>query len=542
MPEEKSEEGKPEVDLSEAGIAEQAGAAQTQQEEAPNQEAPHRLSSTQSLLVTAGLMLGISLAALDLLIIATAVNDISTDLGDLSSAAWVFTSYLLGHTVAVMIWGKLGDLFGRGRAFTFAVLGFMAASMLAGASQSMLMLVIARLLQGLAAGGLVALSNAIIGDFVPVRKRGTYMAVLTSVWTIAALLGPLLGGVLVDTVGWRWIFYMNLPWGAVAILLVSPVRKFPAPDRQPVIDYRGAVLLIMGLGLVSGAAFAAESGSDGWDLPLIGSISGWGLMAVLLAAGLAGLAVFAWTQLRAAEPVVPLSMFGNRVVRVASIATFLFGMANFGSAILIPLYAQLVTGVSPTEAGYSLTPVPVGILVSATVVGWLIRRTGQYRFYPALGGLIFAFGVFLLITMNPDTPRLTAMAFAFIAGLGNGMIQPVVTIAIQNSVPYSNLGAGTALAISTRSFGQTIGSAIIGAVLAARISAELVGVNLGGITSSQLEDDPDLAETLSEPAQAAVVGAYHAAFDVAFWIMVAFSLLSAAVAFALPGRKLEDGG
>lgn len=482
-------------------------------------------------------MLGISLAALDLLIIATAVNDISTDLGDLSGAAWVFTSYLLGQTVAVMVWGKIGDLFGRGRAFTVAVLGFMAASMLAGVSQSMLMLVIARLLQGLAAGGLVALSNAIIGDFVPVRKRGTYMAVLTSVWTIAALLGPLLGGVLVDTVGWRWIFYMNLPWGAVAILLVSPVRKFPAPDRQPVIDYRGAVLLIMGLGLVSGAAFATESG---WDLPLIGSVSSWGLMAALLAAGLVGLGVFAWTQLRVPEPVVPLSMFGNRVVRVASIATFLFGMANFGSAILIPLYAQLVTGVSPTEAGYSLTPVPVGILVSATVVGWLIRRTGQYRFYPALGGIIFAFGVFLLITMNPDTPRVTAMAFAFVAGLGNGMIQPVVTIAIQNSVPYRNLGAGTALAISTRLFGQTIGSAIIGAVLTARISAELAGVNLGDVTPRQLEESPDLAKTLSEPIQAAVAGAYNTAFDVAFWIMVAFSLLSAAAAFALPGRKLED--
>ena len=501
-------------------------------------EAPHYLSPIQRLLVIAGLMLGISLAALDLLIIATAVNDISTDLGDLSAAAWIFTSYLLGHTVAVMIWGKLGDLFGRGRAFTFAVLGFMAASMLAGVSQTMLMLIIARLLQGLAAGGLVALSNAIIGDFVPARNRGTYMAVLTSVWTIAALLGPLLGGVLVDTVGWRWIFYMNLPWGAVAILLVSPVRKFSAPDRQPIIDYKGAVLLIMGLGLVSGAAFAAESGSDGWDLPLFGTITGWQLMATLLVAGLLGLAVFTWTQLHATEPVVPLSMFGNRVVRVAAIATFLFGMANFGSAILIPLYAQLVTGVSPTEAGYSLTPVPVGILVSATVVGWLIRRTGVYRFYPALGGIIFAFGVFLLITMNPETPRIVAMSYAFVAGLGNGMIQPVVTIAIQNSVPYRNLGAGTALAISTRSFGQTIGSAIIGAVLAARISAELAGVDLGSLTPSQLEDSPDLAETLVDPS--VVAGAYHAAFDTTFWIMVAFSLLSAAAAFALPGRKLES--
>ena len=320
--------------------------------------------------------------------------------------------------------------------------------------------------------------------------------------------------------------------------MVSPVRKLSAPDRQPIIDYKGAVLLIMGLGLVSGAAFAAESGSDGWDLPLFGTITGWQLMATLLVAGLLGLAVFTWTQLHATEPVVPLSMFGNRVVRVAAIATFLFGMANFGSAILIPLYAQLVTGVSPTEAGYSLTPVPVGILVSATVVGWLIRRTGVYRFYPALGGIIFAFGVFLLITMNPETPRIVAMSYAFVAGLGNGMIQPVVTIAIQNSVPYRNLGAGTALAISTRSFGQTIGSAIIGAVLAARISAELAGVDLGSLTPSQLEDSPDLAETLVDPS--VVAGAYHAAFDTTFWIMVAFSLLSAAAAFALPGRKLES--
>ena len=496
----------------------------------------YQLTISQRVFVMAGLMLGTSLAALDLLIIVTALSDIASDLGKLSDAPWIFTSYLLGHTIAVMIWGKLGDQFGRGKAFTAAVMGFIFASALAGASQSLTMLIGSRLLQGLAAGGLVALSHGIIGDFVPARNRGGYLAAMTSIWTIASLLGPLLGGLLVDSVGWRWIFYMNLPWGLVAIILVSPTRRFKPLKKRPEIDYRGAVLLMLGLGLLTiGAALLDSS---------------WQAMIPWLVFGFVIMGLFVVSQFKASEPVVPLSMFRHRVVRVASASTFLFGIANFGSAILIPLYAQLVNGVSPTAAGYSLTPVPVGILCSATITGWLIRRTGWYRFYPAMGAAVFAAGVLLLMTMDPSTTRPVAMSFAFIAGLGNGMIQPVVTLAIQDSVPYRHLGAGTALAISMRSLGQTIGTVIIGVLLSTRVSSELKDVELVGIdsqviTTDELEDKPELIDTLTEPVQDAVVNAYHIAIDNTFAFMVVASLLAAVAASRLPlksiGSGIEDG-
>jgi len=491
--------------------------------------APYDLSPPQKVFVTAGLMLGTSLAALDLLIIVTALSDIASDLGKLSDAPWIFTSYLLGHTIAVMVWGKLGDQFGRGKAFTVAISGFIVASALAGASQSLTMLVAARLLQGLAGGGLVALSQAIIGDFVPARNRGGYLAAMTSTWTIASLLGPLLGGLLVESVGWRWIFYMNLPWGIVAIILVSPTRRFKPLERRPKIDYRGAALLMLGLGFTTvGAALIENS---------------WQFMLPWLVVGVVVLAFFVASQFKVPEPVVPLSMFRHGVVRAASAGTFLFGVANFGSAILIPLYAQLVNGVSPTAAGYSLTPVPVGILCSATITGWLIKRTGWYRFYPAIGAALFAGGVLLLMTMDPSTSRLTAMSYAFIAGLGNGMIQPVVTIAIQDSVPYRHLGAGTALAFSMRSLGQTLGTVVIGVLLSARVSSELEDVELLGvdgqvITTDELEDKPELIDTLIEPVQEAVVNAYHIAIDNTFAFMVVASLMAAVVASFLPSKPL----
>ena len=475
-------------------------------------------------------MLGMSLAALDLLIIVTALSDIASDLGKRSDGPWIFTSYLLGHAIAVMIWGKLGDQFGRGRAYAVAIIGFIAASAMAGASPSLEILVAARLLQGLAAGGLVSLSQAIIGDFIPARNRGGYLAALTAIWTIASLLGPLLGGLLVESVGWRWIFYMNLPWGLVSIILVAPTRKFKPAENRSEIDYRGACLLMAGLGLLTIGAALIESS--------------WQLMLPLFMLGLVTLAVFVWSQFKVPEPVMPLSMFSNRVVTFSSTATFLFGVANFGSALLIPLYAQLVNGTSPTVAGYALAPVPVGILVSATAIGWLIRRTGWYRFYPTIGAALFAGGVLLLMTMTPDTTRPVAMAYAFIAGLGNGMIQPVVTIAIQDSVPYRNLGAGTGLAITSRSVGQAFGTVIIGVLLAATVSRELKDVELTKldgqtITPDELEDEPKLFDTLPEPVQDAVVGAYHVAIDNAFFFMVIASLLAAVAAAGLPAKPIS---
>ncbi|MCB0996067.1 MAG: MFS transporter [Acidimicrobiales bacterium] len=478
---------------------------------------PAPLSPAARRRVVAGLMLAISLAAIDLLIVATAVPDIAGDLGDLGQTAWVFTAYLLGSTTTMPLWGKLGDLHGRKRAIQAACVLFMGASVLAGVSQTMWMLILARFVQGLGGGGLQSLPAGIVGDIAPPRQRGAYLAAVTSVWAAAAILGPVIGGGFVDTVGWRWVFYINLPLGVVALVLVSGSLQLPDSDRDPQLDVLGAVLMLVATGSV---VLATATGGDEIDW---GSAPMGGLLAVAAVAA----AAFVWWERRVAEPIVRLSMFREPVVRSGAVTTFFFGMANFGTAIVIPLYGRIVTGLDATTAGLMLAPVSVGIVCSTSLVGRAIKRTGRYRAFPPAGAAVFALGVLWFVSLDSSAPTVLLFAAAFVAGLGNGAIGVVVTISIQNVVPHRDLGAATATAIFARALGQTLGSALLGAVLAARLDVHLFDLVPGDdVDPDVLRASPDTVEGFSPAVRAGVTEAFHRSLDEVLLVMVGFALLA----------------
>lgn len=489
------------------------------------------LTAGQRRTVVAGLMLAISLAAVDLLIIATAVPDIAGDLGHLGQTAWVFTAYLLGSTATMPLWGKLGDLYGRKRVLQAACVVFMSASALAGASQSMEMLIAARFLQGLGGGGLQALPAGIIGDIAPPRQRGKYLAAVTSVWAAAAMLGPVIGGGFVDTVGWRWVFYLNLPLGMLALVLVSGALRVREQRRRASLDLAGSGLLV----IATGAAVVATSTGG----KQIGWLSAPMVALVVMAAG-AGVAFVAWER-RTPEPLVRLSMFREPVVRSGAITTFWFGMANFGTAIIIPLYARVVTGLDATAAGLALAPVSVGIFCSTFVVGRLIARTGRYRLYPPVGAAVFAVGLVWFALLDADSPWYLLFVVSFVAGLGNGAIGVVITISIQNVVPYREMGAATATAVFSRSLGQTLGSAVLGAVLAARLDHHLLAlVPTTELDPEQLRSSPDTIAGFGPEVRGAVVEAFHRSFDDVLVVMVAFTLISLLAGLTIRNVALRD--
>ena len=469
------------------------------------------------------------LSALDLLIIATAVPAITSDLGNLSQTSWIFTAYLLGNAVSMPIWGKLGDIYGRARIFVLAIILFVAASVVAGASLTMLMLIAGRLIQGIAAGGLLSVSHGIIGDIVPARDRSVYFASLTSVWASAAVLGPLLGGGFVDTVGWRWIFYMNLPLGAVAFFMILNYLRYSqiTPVKRDV-DYKGAGLLVVGLGFITLATSLVGDVIEPLSVQFLGAI----------AIGFGVLAVFVRFEMRTQEPMVPMSMFRYRVALAGSATNFFFGLGNFGVAIIIPLYAQIVNGVSATLAGLTLAPVALGVFFATLIVGMLIRRYGHYQIYPPLGCGFYIVGLFLLMSMTEDTSRPMAMLFALITGLGNGMLHPVIVTSIQNAIPPRDLGAATSLATSSRSLGQTVGSAILGAIITSRLTSRLTGL---GLDPDEYLNSPEEIQDLqtTDPALSeSVISSYHSALDYAFFGMFCFVLVALIISLFIPQEKL----
>src|SRR6476646_1781013 len=336
--------------------------------------------------VFAALMLGMFLAALDQTIVSTALPTIVGDLGGLNHLSWVVTSYLLASTVSTPIYGKLGDMYGRKPVFLAAIIIFLVGSMLAGLSQSMDQLIAFRFLQGAGAGGLMVSAQAIIADIVPPRQRGRYMGLIGSVFAVASVAGPLLGGFFVDQISWRWVFYVNLPIGVAAILIVIFKLHLHTPQTRHRIDYIGATLLTGGVGAL--ILLTTWGGTEyAWGSPLI---VGLGIAGVVL------LAAFVWQETRAAEPIVPLGLFRSSIFNVSSAMGATIGMAMFGAIIFIPLYLQLVYGVSATQSGLRMLPLMIGLLVAAIASGRAIRRIGRYKIFPIAGTGTLVVGMFLL--------------------------------------------------------------------------------------------------------------------------------------------------
>ena len=447
---------------------------------------PAPLSHRQILIIFSGLMAGLLLAALDQTIVATALPTIVGELGGLDHYSWVVTAYLLSSTVSTPLYGKISDLYGRKAVFQTAILIFLAGSLLAGLAQTMLQLVLCRGLQG--AGGLLAMSFAVVGDIVSPRERGRYTGYLGSVFAFASVVGPLLGGFIVDYVSWRWVFLINLPVGAIALVVTSSVLRLPVIRRSHRIDVEGALLLVGGSSCLLLAL--VWSGTEyPWASRIIVGLS---LTGATLSA-----AFVAW-ETRVDEPMLPMGLFGNRIFSVSAVLGFLAGCGMFGGVAFLPLFLQVVTGASATNSGLLMLPLMTGLMTASITSGRTIARTGRYKVWPVTGMAVAATGMFLLSFMDVGTTRLESSVFMLVLGLGLGMVMQVLVLAVQNAVPYADLGVATSGATFFRSMGGSFGVAIFGAILNARMAQELprllpaaVLAEVGGRTG----------QLLSSPAQ-----------------------------------------
>ncbi len=419
-------------------------------------------SQRHVMVVLGALMLGMLLAALDQTIVATALPTIAADLGGLNHLSWVVTSYLLTSTVSTPLWGKLGDMYGRKRLFQLSIVIFLVGSALSGLSRDMAQLIAFRALQGIGAGGLMVGAQAIIGDVVSPRERGRYMGYFGAVFGVTSVIGPLLGGYFTTSLSWRWVFYINLPIGIVALAVVATALHLPRRRTEHKVDYLGVALLSAGV-----TSLILLTTWGGTTYPW-----GSGVIVGLGVAGVALLAACAAVERRAAEPVLPPELFHNGVFNLTSVIGFIVGFAMFGAIVYLPLYFQTVNGVSPTVSGLELLPLMLGFLGMSIVSGQLITRTGKYKVFPIAGTAIMTVGLYLLSTMTPSTPFIVAAVDMLVVGVGLGLVMQVLVIAVQNAVPYRHLGAATSLATFFRSIGGSFGAAIFGAVFTGRLGVE----------------------------------------------------------------------
>jgi len=482
-------------------------------------------------------MTALALPALDLLVVATAGPEIAGDIGELSGLAWLFVSYQIGVVVAMPLFGRLGDLYGRPRVYRAAVLMFLAASVGCGLALSMPMLVVARLVQGVGGGGIMSLTHALIADLVPVRERGRYAWISPSVWTVSSFLGPVVGGLFADHGSWRLAFLVNLPIGLVAIRLISGAfAGAPTAARgRGDLDGRGAALLVVA---VSCLALVATTGGEtlAWSNPAI---------AVLLLAGVGGLVLFVAQERRAAAPVVNLRFFRSRTVRVVAGSTFFVGASNFAMAAFLPLFLQVVTGRSATASGLALLPLSACIMVASTASGRFMAATGRYRFFPTAGAAILAAGMLLASGFDQSTGQLGIWAATGLTGIGLGLGTPTYLLAMQNVLPQSDVGQASGLAMFARMLGQVFGPAVGGSLMVWRFDDRLhelvVPPPPGGLDANELRQDVDTILELGEPMRSQVVEAFREGMQVAFWFAAGLAMAALLVALLLPHVPLRDG-
>jgi EmrB/QacA subfamily drug resistance transporter len=435
-------------------------------------------SRAQILAIMSGLMLGMLLAALDQTIVSTALTTITRDFHRPDLYSWVVTAYLLTSTVSTPLYGKISDLYGRKRIFQFAIVLFLIGSALSGLSTSMYELIVFRGVQGLGAGGLMSLALAIVAEVIPPRERGRYQGYFGAVFGFASVVGPLVGGLLVENASWRWVFYVNLPIGIVALVVVNRVLKLEHVRRHAKIDWLGAILIVLGVGLF----LVAVQQAGGHTKVTTES-------AILAVVGLTLVGAFVWWQKRADEPILPLRLFGNRVFAVCCVLGLITGAVMFAAIIFTPQYLQTVRGVSPTSSGLRLLPLLAGMLLCSVGSGQLIARTGRYKIFVVAGTAILAAGTALMALIRVGTTSLELSLVLFVVGVGLGLFMQTLVLATQNAIDQADLGVGTSAITFFRTLGGAVGASVLGAILidqerASRV-ADLVhyGVRLGPLYS-----------------------------------------------------------
>src|SRR4051812_28299842 len=413
--------------------------------------------------VISGLMLVMLLASLDQTIVSTALPTIVRELGGLEHLSWVVTAYLLALTVVTPLYGKLGDLYGRKIVLQGALVLFLVGSALCGLAQGMTELIAFRAIQGLGGGGLMVSAQAAIGDVVPPRERGRYTGLFGAVFGVSGVAGPLIGGFLTTHISWRSIFYVNLPLGIAALVVLAATLPSVSERRRHQIDYAGTALLAAGL---SALILLTTLGGNTYD---------WASPQIVLmgVVSVACLAALTWVEHRAAEPILPPALFSNRVFVVTSAVAMVVGFALFGALTYLPLFQQVVRGLSPTASGLQLLPVMGGLLVSSIVSGQVITRTGRYKAWPIAGTAVAAIGMWLLSSLDESTASGVAALHMLVLGLGLGMVMQVLVLAVQNAVPYSMLGVATSGSTLFRSIGGSLGTAVLGAVFTGRLKQDL---------------------------------------------------------------------
>jgi len=415
----------------------------------------YRFTIGRVLAIYAGINTVLLLAAIDQTIVATALPTIVGDIGGLTSYSWVVTSYMLASTVTVPLYGKLGDVHGRRPLFLVAIVIFLAGSALCGLAQNMPELVLFRAVQGLGAGGLFPLALATIGVVVPPADRGRYQGLIGATWAAASIAGPALGGLIVDHASWRWIFYVNLPVGALALLVISLTMPKRAQRREHSIDYRGAVLLAGGTAALL-LALVWAGRQYAWGSPQV--IGAFVVAAVLLL-------LFALVERRVPEPILPFDLLRRGNVRAGVAAVSLVGMAMFGTIAFVPLFVQGVIGTSATSSGVVLTPLMLGAVTTSFLAGQWVSRTGRYRPNAIVGPIVLGTGLFLLSRMGTETTSGEAARNMVIVGIGLGLMMQVFVLAVQNSVPIASMGSATALTQFSRQIGATLGVTLMGVIV-----------------------------------------------------------------------------
>ncbi|MFD4918541.1 DHA2 family efflux MFS transporter permease subunit [Streptomyces virginiae] len=500
----------------------------------PDKTGPATEHASREVLVSIGaLLLGLLIAALDQTIVSTALPTIVSDLGGMAHLSWVVTAYMLASTAATPLWGKLGDQYGRKKLFQYAIVLFLIGSALCGIAQDMPQLIGFRALQGLGGGGLIVLSMAIVGDIVPPRERGKYQGLFGGVFGATSVLGPLLGGLFVDNLSWRWVFYINLPIGLVALVVIAAVLHIPARSSKHTIDYLGTFLI----------ACVATC------LVLIASLGGtwgWGSARVIGVAVLGAflLACFLVVERRAAEPVLPLGLFRIRTFTLCSAISFVVGFAMFGAMVYLPTFLQVVQGVSPTMSGVHMLPMVIGMLLTSTVSGQIVSRTGRWKVFPIAGTAVTALGLLLLHQLHRTSSTWEMSVYFFVFGAGLGLVMQVLVLVVQNAVSYADLGVATSGATFFRSIGASFGVAIFGTVfthqLDDKLAASLAGATLPASASvAQLEADPRAIAALPADLQPRVLDAYATAITDVFLYAVPIVLIAFVIAWFLKEDKLR---